>query len=84
VRPNEKERVQTYETFVPKITNEGITSTTHGPEETKKPQSKPENDPLVGSIEDRIRVLELENEILRLKLANKSNPEKNDTDLYFQ
>ena len=84
MRPNEKERVQTYETFVPKITNEDITSKTHGPEETKKPQSKLENDPLVGSIGDRICVLELENEILRLKLANKSNPEKNDTDLYFQ
>ncbi len=86
IRPNEKERLQNYQTYVPQITNTGITAK-EPQEPEKKPEPKkpePKQDPMVGSNEDKIRMLELENENLRLKLLAKSNPEKETQSTYFQ
>lgn len=93
IRPNEKQRLQSYEAYVPNISNTGITAKESKPEpkpepqekpESQKPLPKPQNDQMVGNLDDKIRLLQLENENLRLKLANKSTEKNNNTDTYFQ
>jgi hypothetical protein len=67
IRPSQQERLQSYETYVPTITEQGVKPTQ--PEPQKKPQPKPDSDPMVSNVEDRIRLLQIQEELLRLKLA---------------
>jgi site-specific recombinase XerD len=88
IRPNEQERLQTYETYVPKISNTEIKPREPPKEPVKKPEpKKPENDPMVSNVDEQtalqLRLLEIEKQEIRLKLA-KQNPEKNNADSYFQ
>jgi len=56
----------------------------HSQQEEPKPVKKPKQpiDPMVGNIDDKIRLLQIEQELLRLKLAKTTD--KNKTETYYQ
>jgi|GEM_PF-1788732 site-specific recombinase XerD len=83
VRPTQAEKLKNYQNYVPNITETEVISKQQEqpqPPEPKKP--KQDTDPMVGSMDEstklKLRLLEIEKEEIRLKLAN------NKTEIYYQ
>jgi site-specific recombinase XerD len=85
IRPSQQERLQSYETYVPTITEKGIKP--KDPEPDKKPVKKPDNDPMVGNVDEQtqlqLRLLEIEKQEIRLRLA-KTTTDKDKIEIYYQ
>ena len=89
IRPGKEERLKTYETYVqdietPQKPQEQVTEQPKPQEPTpKKKPEEPEPDPMVNSVDDEIKLLEIEQKLIRLRQQAKET-HKSKTEMFYQ